>query len=160
MKISNAIEPFMASPSGYRKKMSKIIVELICVLFVFLFVYTAVSKFIDYQDFKAVIGQSPLVTNFAGSLSIAVPLLEIAISLFLIVPRWRLIGLYASFALMVIFTTYIVILVSFSEDIPCSCGGVISRMSWQEHIVFNIFFVLLAFVGMILQTKTTSKSSK
>lgn len=157
MKISNAIDPITASAPGYKKKMSKIIVEVICMLFVFLFVYTAVSKVMDYQNFKAVIGQSPIVTNFAGPLSIAVPLLEIVISLLIIVPKWRLMGLYASFALMVLFTTYIVILVSFSEDIPCSCGGVISRMSWQEHIVFNIFFVLLAFVGMILQTKTTSK---
>lgn len=133
--------------------MRKTIVEIICMLFVLLFVYTAISKFIDYENFKAVIGQSPIITNFSGILSIAVPIAEIIIALMLVIPRYRLKGLYASFAIMVLFTAYIVILVTLSEKIPCSCGGVISRMSWDQHIFFNVFFVILALIGMILQSK-------
>lgn len=141
----------------------KTVLETISLLFILLFVYTAVSKFIDYENFRAVIGQSPLLTRFAPILAIVVPIAEITIALMLVVPRYRRAGLYASFAMMTLFTTYIIVLITFSEKVPCSCGGVISQMSWQQHLYFNIFFVLLALLGMWLYTKqpgNTSGSSK
>ena len=131
----------------------KTVLETICLLFILLFVYTAVSKLLDYENFRAVIGQSPLLTRFAPVLAIVVPLAEIIIALLLVIPRYRRIGLYASFAMMVLFTTYIIVLVTLSERIPCSCGGVISRMTWKQHLYFNIGFVLLALLGMWLHTK-------
>lgn len=133
--------------------MRKIIIEIICISFILLFVYTAVSKFIDYDNFRGIIGQSPLITKFATPLSFIVPIGEIVIALMLAIPRYRLKGLYASFAAMVLFTTYIIVLVTLSEKVPCSCGGVIQRMSWTQHLYFNIFFVLVALVGIVLQTK-------
>ncbi|WP_089786354.1 MauE/DoxX family redox-associated membrane protein [Chitinophaga sp. YR573] len=131
----------------------KLTLETISLLFILLFVYTAVSKFLDYENFRVVIGQSPLITRFAPILAIAVPVAEIIIALLLVIPRYRRAGLYASFAMMLLFTTYIIVLVTLSERVPCSCGGVISRMTWKEHLYFNICFVLLALLGMWLHTK-------
>jgi len=127
--------------------------ETIRLSFILLFVYTAASKFIDYENFRAVIGQSPLITRFAPVLAIVVPVAEIAIALLLVIPRYRRAGLYASFAIMTLFTVYIVVLLTLSEKIPCSCGGVISQMSWTQHLYFNIVFMLLALLGMWLYTK-------
>jgi len=129
------------------------VLETIRLLFILLFVYTAVSKFLDYENFRAVIGQSPLLTRFAPVLAIAVPVAEIVIALLLVLPRYRRAGLYASFAMMMLFTTYIIVLMTLAEKVPCSCGGVISRMTWTQHLYFNIFFVLLAFLGMWLYTR-------
>lgn len=131
----------------------KSVLEIISFLFILLFVYTAVSKFLDYENFRAVIGQSPLLTRFAPMLAIVVPVAEIIIALLLAIPRYRRAGLYASFAMMMLFTTYIIVLVTMSEKIPCSCGGVISRMTWDQHLYFNICFVLLALLGMWLHTR-------
>jgi uncharacterized membrane protein YphA (DoxX/SURF4 family) len=131
----------------------KIVLETICLLFIVLFVYTAASKFLDYENFRTVIGQSPLITRFASVLAIAVPVAEIVIALLLVSPAYRRTGLYASFALMVLFTVYIIALVTLSENVPCSCGGVISRMTWKQHLYFNIGFVLLALLGMWLYTR-------
>lgn len=140
----------------YRKWM----IEGICLLFVLLFVYTAVSKFLDFENFRAVIGQSPVVTKFADVLAVGVPIAELVISLLLLLPKYRLLGLYASFFIMVLFTAYIVMLVTLSDKIPCSCGGVIQRMSWDQHIYFNLVFVGLALVGMVLKTKDNQYSNK
>ncbi|SFO92321.1 Methylamine utilisation protein MauE [Chitinophaga sp. YR627] len=129
------------------------VLETIRLLFILLFVYTAVSKFLDYENFRAVIGQSPLLTRFAPVLAIVVPVAEIVIALLLVLPRYRRTGLYASFAMMMLFTTYIIVLMTLAEKVPCSCGGVISRMTWTQHLYFNIFFVLLAFLGMWLYTR-------
>ncbi|MCF6406896.1 hypothetical protein L3C95_28615 [Chitinophaga filiformis] len=131
----------------------KVVTETIRLSFILLFVYTAASKFIDYENFRAVIGQSPLITRFAPVLAIVVPVAEIVIALLLVIPRYRRVGLYASFAVMTLFTVYIVVLLTLSEKIPCSCGGVISQMSWTQHLYFNIVFMLLALLGMWLYTK-------
>ena len=136
--------------------------ETIRLLFILLFVYTAVSKFLDYENFRAVIGQSPLLTRFAPVLAIIVPVAEIVIALLLLIPRYRRTGLYASFAMMMLFTTYIIVLMTLAEKIPCSCGGVISNMTWTQHLYFNIFFVLLALYGMWSYTRPddNARSSK
>jgi uncharacterized membrane protein YphA (DoxX/SURF4 family) len=130
--------------------------EIISLLFVLLFLYTAVYKIIDFSNFRAVIGQSPLITRFAPYLAVGVPVAEIVISLLLVLPRWRIIGLCASFALMLVFTFYIIILLNLHTHLPCSCGGIIQEMNWQQHLVFNIFFLILALTGIALYKKETA----
>jgi len=44
-------------------------------------------------------------------------------------------------------------ILSFSKELPCSCGGVLQEMSWQQHLVFNIVFTLLALLAAILERK-------
>ncbi|MEJ0031509.1 MAG: MauE/DoxX family redox-associated membrane protein [Bacteroidota bacterium] len=46
---------------------------------------------------------------------------------------------------MVMFTAYIVVITRFSEYTPCSCGGVLEKMSWDQHLVFNIGFCGVGF---------------
>ena len=64
--------------------------------------------------------------------------------------RFRLIGLYAAFTLMTMFTVYIIAILQFSYKIPCSCGGILESMGWTEHLIFNIGFVLLAVGGIVM----------
>lgn len=131
----------------------EILIDFISAAFVVLFVYAAITKLIDYDKFRLQIGQSPLLTGFVGIIVWLVPGTEILISLMLVKLRFRLIGLYASFALMVMFTAYIIVITRFSEYMPCSCGGVLEKMSWDEHLVFNIGFVVLAFVAILIYPK-------
>lgn len=130
-------------------KTKKIAIEIICFLFIFLFTYAAVTKLLDYQKFTVQIGQSPLLTDFAGVLAWAVPVGELIIAGMLAVGRLRQFGLYASFTIMVLFTAYIVAILQLDEGIPCSCGGVLESMGWTEHLVFNIFFVVLGLLGVL-----------
>ena len=129
-----------------------IVLEVICFLFILLFVYAAVSKLTDVQKFTVQIGQSPLLTNIAGFTAWFIPIVEIGVALLLAWPRSRLYGLYGAFALMVMFTVYIIAILSFSEHIPCSCGGVLEKMGWTEHLIFNIVFLALAAIGILLLT--------
>jgi uncharacterized membrane protein YphA (DoxX/SURF4 family) len=127
-----------------------IILNSICLLYVLLFVYTAVSKLLDFENFQVQLGQSPLLSAFAEWVSWAVPIVEILIAIALLVPRYRLVGLFSAFALMVMFTVYIIIILNFSSFIPCSCGGIMEKMSWTQHLVFNIVFVILAAAGILI----------
>jgi uncharacterized membrane protein YphA (DoxX/SURF4 family) len=127
----------------------KILIETIALLFVFLLVYAAVSKLADFQKFRVQLGKSPLLTPFAGWVVWIVPAAEITISIMLVLNRWRLAGLYAALGLMAVFTFYILAITRFSDYTPCSCGGVLQAMTWNQHLIFNMVFVLLGIVGIL-----------
>ena len=136
----------------------KFIVEGISVLFVLLFVYASVSKLIDFQKFRVELGKSPLLTAHAGWFAAGVPVLEICLSVLLAVDRMRMIGLYAAFSLMVMFTTYIVIILNFTDYVPCTCGGLLQNMTWGQHLAFNIVFILLAATAIFLAPAASGKT--
>lgn len=131
----------------------KPLIEIICALLIFLFVYTGVSKLLDYQTFRRQLGQSPFITSYAYSLAWTLPIGEIVIAGMLSFNRTRLQGLYLSFFLLCLFTFYLVAMLQLSYFIPCSCGGVLQLLSWQAHIILNIIFILLATAGTLLQPK-------
>ncbi len=131
------------------------IVTVICYLYVLLFVYTAVSKALDFNKFQVQLGQSPLLSAFADWVSWGVILSELFVSGLLLFDKTRRIGLFIAFALMTMFTTYIVIILNFSSFVPCSCGGVLEKMGWTEHLIFNICFIVLAIIALVLEKSPT-----
>lgn len=129
------------------------ILEIITVLYIILFLYTGISKVMDYTVFKEQIATSPLLAPVAKLVALAVPAAEFLITLMLIIPRWRLKGLYASLGLMVAFTGYIIAVLLLNKEIPCSCGGVIELLSWNQHIFFNSVFIALAIIAIAIEKK-------
>src|SRR5690606_1184007 len=71
--------------------------------------------------------------------------------------KTRIQGLYIAFLLMVMFTTYIIIILNFTSFTPCSCGGVLEALGWTEHLIFNTVFILLALWALYLIEKVTRK---
>ena len=141
-------------------KIRNIIIDITCYLYVILFIYAAVSKIIDFENFRIQLGQSPLLSAFATEVAIAIPLIEIIIAVLLILPRLIKIGLYASYLLMVMFTTYIYIILNYSQFIPCSCGGILEKMTWNQHMVFNIIFLLLVLIAILFSQETTKPTKR
>ena len=131
----------------------KMVTEILASLLIILFVYAALSKLMDYNTFRVQLGKSPFITAFAGLIAWALPVSELAVALVLTFKYTRLAGLYASLFLLTFFTAYIYAMLHFSYYIPCSCGGVLSKMSWNQHLVFNVFFVAISIAGILLSTK-------
>ena len=126
-------------------------IEVISSLLIILFIYAALNKLFDFEYFKVQLSKSPFITSFSNFVAWSIPASEIVIALLLVIKRTRLIGLYASFFLMSLFTAYLVIMLNVSYYVPCSCGGVLAKLSWNQHIVFNSVFVLLAGIGVIFK---------
>lgn len=135
----------------------RIIVNIICYAFFVLFLYAASSKLFDYEKSELQMSKSPIITDFAFILVWLVPLTEIAIAIMLMISRTRRFALYASLGLMSLFTAYIIAILYFTDNIPCSCGGVLEKMSWDQHLIFNIIFMCLAITAILLQTKIYEK---
>lgn len=60
-----------------------------------------------------------------------------------------------SVILMLIFTLYVaLILLNAFEYIPCSCGGIMESLSWNEHLLVNLLFLAVAITGFTVTLKT------
>lgn len=128
-------------------------IEIICYAFILLFLYTAIAKLTTYDTSLNDLKRSPFISDFAIPLSILLPVSEIVISVFLFVPKYRKYGLRGAFILMALFTGYVSSMVFTQETLPCSCGGLIKYLTWKQHFFFNIFFTLLAAIGILLNRK-------
>jgi len=128
----------------------KIAIEIIAFLFILLFTYASFNKLLDYQKFTIQIGQSPLLTGFGGSIPWMVITVELLVAVLLAIPRFRLLAFFGAFSLMVMFTAYIIAILKFSNFIPCSCGGILEKLGWTEHLYFNFSFLFLALVTIVL----------
>jgi hypothetical protein len=131
----------------------KVFVEIISSLFILLFAYTALSKLYDPAKFQWALEKSPLIHSFSGIFTYAIPVIELTVATLLFFPKTRKKGLYSSLGLMTIFTLYIGYMLLFTPKLPCSCGGVIQQMNWNQHLLFNLGFTLLAGIGIALHTK-------
>jgi len=129
------------------------LITLFSLLLTILFVYTAVSKLIHLEIFQWRLELMPYISPYASSISWAVPFLELVIAGLLWFTRYRTLALYASLVLLGSFTIYILIVLKYSESIPCSCGGVISTLGWKDHILFNVTFMFMALLGIICSNK-------
>jgi hypothetical protein len=127
------------------------ILETILVLYTILFLYTAISKLQDYSVFKEQLLDSPFLAPISKPIAWGLPLIELLVVLLMLIPRWRLKGLFASAALMLLFTAYVVCILIIDKTLPCSCGGIIQQLSWPQHLVFNSIFLLLAIWGIRLE---------
>lgn len=124
-------------------------VEATCFLYIILWVYAAVSKLMTFNKFQAQLSQSPMLTSFSEIVAYGIPIAEIALATLLWISVTRYYALLASFTLMTMFSVYIFLITRYSSFVPCSCGGVLEKLSWNEHLVVNIGLVLLAALAVL-----------
>lgn len=128
-------------------------IRAIALLYIFLFVYTATSKLLEFEEFRVQLAQSPLLSAYAGLIAPAVIISELLIAGLLSFKLTRSTALYAALCLMLAFTAYIYIILHYSDFVPCSCGGIIEKLGWTEHLIFNIGFAILALVAIVAWEK-------
>ncbi|WP_069859448.1 MauE/DoxX family redox-associated membrane protein [Arenibacter sp. NBRC 103722] len=134
---------------GYIKYRETILM-VISLMFIILFVYTGLAKLLVPNLFYDSILNSPVLggRTMATLASWTLPLLELAVALLLIWKKTRLIGFYGVLGLMLLFTGYTVAIVFFAPYRPCSCGGIISLLSWEQHLALNAILLLLALLAI------------
>jgi hypothetical protein len=130
------------------------VITLISLICLFLFSYTAISKIIEHDTFVNGLSSVKLIGPYAVYISWAVPALEIVTAILLVLPKTIKYGLYMFLILMTVFTIYISSVLLWAKMLPCSCGGVIEKLTWSQHLWFNIVFIFLALYALWLIKKT------
>ncbi len=128
--------------------------ELIIYLLALLFFYTAFSKLVDMRHFVRAIHNQPFPRSVDPIIIIGVPMIEIITGLALLRLKSRKLGLYLSAILMFSFSIYVGLAVfHFFKRVPCGCAGVFQSMSWLTHFIFNLVFLGMALIGLIIQNR-------
>jgi hypothetical protein len=125
----------------------------ICLICIFLFLSTAYNKVVEHARFLKGISRIAIIGGFASYLSLLVPAAEILVAVLLIIPKTCKWGLYGFIFLMSLFTGYIMSMVFWAEKLPCHCSGAIEKLSWAQHIWFNLAFIALAVLALWLSKK-------
>jgi hypothetical protein len=127
-------------------------INSIVVLLIVMFCYAAVTKGHNIPLFRNQMLQSPLLPlDWIPWLSYMVPLSEFLIIALLIFDKSRIWGLYGAAYLMLSFTFYLAaLLIFYGNNIPCACGGILGKLNYTVHILFNTFFSLSALTGVYL----------
>lgn len=145
--------------------------DLVAWAFLLLWAYTGLSKLFDYQETVVQLGKSPMIGIMAPVVAIALPVIELALAAMLLMEKTKRLAIHLSLALMVAFTTYLIVLTRFSYYIPCACGGIFGKgimingklllkMDWQQHINFNLAFVAMGLLYILFPNKTDAFSSQ
>lgn len=135
-----------------------ILIFLICLICLVLFLCTAYDKVIDHQRFYEGLSRVAVIGYLALYISWLVPAAEVLTAILLILPWTYKWGLYGFSGLMLLFTCYIVSMVLWAKKLPCHCGGAIEKLSWTQHIWFNLGFIAIAICALRLsQLKTSFK---
>ena len=118
---------------------------------ILLWTYAAVSKLADYQTSRGEMLNQALPKWLEEILVWGVPSIELFTVALLLFNKTKLYGTLLSLFLLISFTIYIALVeFNYFDYVPCSCGGVISSLSWEQHFVFNLIFIVLAATAVLL----------
>ena len=131
----------------------------IYLLLTLLFIYTAASKLLDWDGFVYDLNNQPFPNSLTFVLAVFLICSELAVIGCFFFKCSRVIGLWISMSLMLLFTLYTaLVLFNVFDRVPCNCGGVIKNLSWPQHLLFNIFFTLLSTWGIYIERRLKEES--
>lgn len=134
--------------------MRKVVIEIIAALLVLLFLYASISKLLGFSLFVDEMNNQPFPNWMTPYLVVLIPGSEVLIALALLFDRSRMIGFYASFALLFLFTLYAaLVLFNVFDYVPCTCGGMIKKLDWPQHLLFTATFLILSIIAIALNRK-------
>jgi putative oxidoreductase len=132
------------------KNTPKYFVQFCVFLLIVLWVYAAVGKLVDFPRFRREMHNQQLWPFIKEILIYLLPPIEIATAGMLAFSQTLLRGLYTSLTMLITFTAYIVLaLLHFFKHVPCPCGGIMTNMTWANHLILNITFLFLNIIPIV-----------
>jgi putative oxidoreductase len=116
-----------------------------------IYFYSGIDKLVHFDQFIINFGRSPFApTNFLSESGAIIVIIEIGLSILLFIKRARKITLFVLACLSLIFTIYILLMITYSPSLPCSCGGIVSFLNWNEHLVLTIYLTASSFYAAFI----------
>jgi hypothetical protein len=140
-------------------KTKQYILSACTLLLLALWIPVSLDKFWDLEGFHRTLLRQPFLAAWADVLYWLLPILELACALLLVggaivnpktnqTIRFRTWGFALSSLLMLGFTLFILLgVLGWYDKRPCGCGSVISGLSWEQHLWFNLVFLLISVLG-------------
>lgn len=141
-------------------KIRESFIQLVSVIYVLLFSYTATDKLINFEYSRGAMDAQVFDDSYTPFLVWFIPGIELIIAGLILFKKTRLLGLFSGTFLMLAFTIYVgLVTFNFFERVPCACGGIFKTLSWPQHLTINISIFLLGVIGIILFYKNDLKGT-
>ncbi|RFZ85113.1 hypothetical protein DYU05_05790 [Mucilaginibacter terrenus] len=128
--------------------MKNLLKPLTASLLILLYSYAAFSKLLQFEEFRGQLYNQSFPHALAEVLVYLIPAAELLTAGLLLFTRTERAGLFASLALLAVFTGYTgLVLAGYWSRVPCSCGGILSHMGWGAHFAFNLSFLILNLIA-------------
>lgn len=124
------------------------ILKACLILLILLWSSTGLSKILGFAEFTRqlihILGEELSIPA-----SVAIPLLELAAAVTIAFQKTKVFGLYISVFLLTAFTAYVIlVLAGYFGPAPCTCGGIITALSWKQHLIVNIILLSITLYSL------------
>ncbi len=128
----------------------KYILKISPVIVGILFLYTGLRKLWEGDLFYHTLLNSINIENqlIIDGLSLGIPIVEIITSFTLLFYPKKNIGLYISLIVLIVYNGYLINLLFFQEEIPCTCRTVLPLLGWYGHLYFTLSLVVFL-IGLL-----------
>ncbi|WP_207531803.1 MauE/DoxX family redox-associated membrane protein [Desertivirga arenae] len=135
---------------------SELVTTTCYLLLSLVYTYSSLSKLQNFEETKRQMLNQPVPDWLAIILAWFIPAVELLTVILLFFPKTRTLGFKLSTGLLLAFTFYVVMaLLDLLGDTACTCGGLISYLSWDAHLLFNITLLILSITGLLIKERRT-----
>ncbi len=116
-----------------------------------LYSYAAILKLSNVSQFRAQLDNQVLPEGSSEVLVWLIPVAGLLVCLLLVFQTTRYAGFCVSTVLLSLFSAYMALVVlDFFDRVPCSCGGILGKAGFEVHLAFNLFFMALSLMGIVM----------
>ncbi|MBI9069850.1 MAG: hypothetical protein JEZ09_21335 [Salinivirgaceae bacterium] len=126
--------------------MKTLIVEIIFVLFIFIWVLAALNKLFYFKKFRATLSIQTTPQQVGYELAWILPIMELITAGLLCSTTTQTVGIHFSFILMLLHVGYTL----FYARYPGSANGLFKIMSWNTHLILKILLALISLTTILV----------
>jgi len=138
--------------------MKTILTQIIASAYILLWLFAGVTKLADHESFYLQLQRAPYISWAAMGISWVLPLVMLGLAVILANGKTRFIGLGLSVVLLGLISVYIVMVLLFSDSIPCTCGGLRKNLNWNDHIKLNSAFLIAGLLVLWYRKRSIIKT--
>lgn len=134
--------------------------RLIPYAFVLLFTYAAVSKLMDFENFRVQLAQSPLLGTYPDVMAYTIITVLLLTVLLLCFRESKTAGLYTTLIFASLSMLYIGMMLINKDNLPCTCIAFFEKLSWKSNFWFSTGLSVAACTSLCVKKKglTTYKN--
>ncbi|MCC4228622.1 MauE/DoxX family redox-associated membrane protein [Zunongwangia profunda] len=141
---------------------SRVLEAILLYYFILLLSYAALSKITEGNSLYTSLMNAPLYLSakLAAVGQWLIPITELVLAISISFKSTRRIGYLSIALLFILLSVYTGWIIWFLPNKPCSCGGLISLLSWKQHVVFNLVNLILSLVAWYLTKREVTANPK
>jgi hypothetical protein len=113
--------------------------------------YSGVDKLIHFDEFVVNFSKSPFApSEFINEVAFCVVGTELGICFLCFFNKFQKLACLLFMIISFIFSGYVFLMITYSPYLPCSCGGLINFLTWNEHLVLNILLTTISGYATII----------